>query len=158
MDIMDDLFASDDEGDLELALPQGSTLASVNNMVLDNSEVFAELRKKEMGQDTECEVGELKDSGKICGKLVEHIDKHMQAHHGEKVVCPICNQSFSIGYFRLHLINEHSKKRVTKSLGQSNLCEENFVTRNALKNHLKQIHAIETSTFAIKSLRTSTVM
>ena len=77
---MDDLFVSDDEAELE---------------TIDNSEVLAELKKEDMEivENTECEDGELKERCHMCGKLVEHMDKHMLANHGEKVECQLCSKT-----------------------------------------------------------------
>ena len=137
MATMDDLFISDDEDDIGPAMPQGST----ESVHVKNSEVPSDLRKN----DTECEEGELKRKCHICGKLVEHIDKHMMANHEEKVECQLCNQTFSMGNLRWHILNEHCHNKVTKC----SLCEEKFATRNALKNHVKVVHAIETSICSI---------
>jgi len=43
---------------------------------------------------------------------------------------------------RWHILKEHCHNKVT----ECSLCEQKFVTKNALKNHIKQIHLGETST------------
>ena len=54
----------------------------------------------------------------------------------------MCSRTFPVGNLRWHILKEHCHNKVT----ECSLCEQKFVTKNALKNHIKQIHLSETST------------
>ena len=105
-----------------------------------NSEMFAELKEDKDGADNM--KGKLNESCYICWKHVEHLNNHIIANHGEKVACQLCDQNFSLRNLREHILKEHCHKKVTKC----SRCEQKFVTKNALKSHVMQIHLSETNT------------
>ena len=129
---MEDPIVSGD--DSELALPLSFTkITTVNNKALTELE-------KEKVENIKCEEGELKETCQICGKLVEHMNKHILSKHGEKVECQLCSRTFSVDNLRSHILKEHSQNNVTKC----SLCEQRFVTRNAMTKHVKKIHVSDT--------------
>ena len=142
--ILDAMFVSEDEAELENILPQGSMKRMKMGDHTIDSEVLTELKKEDMEGIANIMV-EFNESCHICGKQVEHLDKHMLADHGENVKCQLCNHNFSASNLRWHILKEHCHNKVTKC----SLCEQKFVTKNALKNHVRQIHLSETSTCSI---------
>ena len=82
------------------------------------------------------EEGELKENCHVCGKGVAHLDNHILTNHGEKVKCQLCGKTFPVGNLRWHIWREHCRNKVA----ECPLCKKKFVSKNALKNHIKQIH------------------
>ena len=142
--ILDTMFVSDDEAELNNILPEGYMKSMTMGDNTIESEVLAQLKEEDMEGIGNIKA-ELNENCHLCGKQVEHLDKHMLANHGEQVKCQLCNQNFSVGNLRWHILKEHCHNKVTKC----SLCEQKFITKNALKNHVKQIHLSETSRCSI---------
>ena len=82
------------------------------------------------------EEGELRESCHICGKKVVLLDKHIQANHGEEVKCHMCSESLPVDNMRWHILLEHCHNKCNKC----SLCNQNFVSKSSLENHIKQVH------------------
>ena len=155
------------------SLPEGSTiLADGNDTTLetsmeddssmDDSAILAELEESNLDLKPVNGGDGPKESCHICGKKVAALDKHILSEHGEKVECQLCNQTFPVGNLRWHILKEHCHNKVDINIisvehlntfnidfpqvTECSLCEQKFVTKNALKNHIKQVHLSETST------------
>ena len=116
--ITDDMFLSDDESD-----PDG---------VEDEDKQLVE-------KDPDMEEGEVRMEAKK-QKMVMKDNEYGQDHTGE-VLCQLCNQKFTWDSLRLHLLDEHTQKKIIKC----SLCDQKFATKHALKDHLMQMHLGETT-------------
>ena len=157
--ISDELFVSDDETELVVVREEdkgdhGETVLIKKASSIVNQEIKEEVLTimqtaktdtslKEVnvpqgflgGEDDE-EEGELRERCHICGKKVVLLGKHILSNHVEVVKCQMCHENFPVDTFRLHLLLEHCHNKCNKC----SLCEQNFVSKSSLEEHIKQIH------------------
>ena len=118
--ITDDMFLSDDESD-----PDG----------VEHED------KQLVERDPDME--EADDSGWMETNKQKGVMKDQEdgGDHVEEVLCQLCNQKFSQDDLRWHILDEHTQNKVILC----SVCEQKFDTKNALKDHIMQIHLGETT-------------
>ena len=123
--ITENMFLSDDESDPDDVEDENKQLVERNP---DMKEGEVTDKSKELKMETKNQKRVMKD--------IEDGGDHV-----EDVFCQLCNQRFSWGNLRWHILDEHTQHKVIVC----SLCEEKFATNNALKDHIMQMHLGETT-------------
>ena len=59
----------------------------------------------------------------------------------ESVACQLCDKTFSVVNLRWHILKEHCHDKIS----ECSICEKKFITKDALKVHIRQVHLNEGS-------------